>query len=343
MAQGYGQYNQFGGYGQIPGQADQTRFPRFGGGQGGGQQYPQGTFQGQQGSQPQQNSSNLSQPPPTGSPNPPASSSSSAQPPSQATPSPPPVSSGAAGQQAPDTQYPAGTFPASTSGTTSLYGGSMGTNSTGPVNMMLGQFGAPGAWDGGYNPYFAPPAASAQTGPAPTPVAPVSTSQPAATPPMPTGGTWGDQAHLDYFRQYGAGNSGLSQEQVNALLGQSSQPSAATAAYNQAQQQFTQNNQGYAATGYLGNQAQVLSQLAGGAQSAGIPLGVLGPSFYQGGADYGGQQNAGNSMSGNNGATDWTGSTYGINPATPEQMHNATAALAAARARLGQYPTGTFR
>ena len=160
---------------------------------------------------------------------------------------------------------------------------------------------------------------------------------------MPTGGSWGDQAHLDYFRQYGAGNSGLSQEQVDALIGKpSAGPNQATVDWNQKQQQFTNNNQGYAATGYLGNQAQVLSQLAGGAQSAGIPQGVLGPSFYSGGADYGGQQTAQNSMNGNNGATNWAGSTYGVDASNPSQLQHAQAMLAAARAKLG-YPPGTFR
>lgn len=88
-----------------------------------------------------------------------------------------------------------------------------------------------------------------------------------------------------------------------------------TAALNAAQQQFTANNGLYGITGYLGNDQQVASQVAGGAQANSIPLGVLGSTFSRGGSDSGGQQTSENSLSGNNGATDWTGSTYGVSPA----------------------------
>jgi len=204
-----------------------------------------------------------------------------------------------------------------------MYG--LGRNSTGPTNMNLGQRGAAGAWDGGYNateqmptpPSYSPPPAHHQTQVPPQSTAPVSAppvatpAVPAAPPPMPTGGTWGDQAHLDYFRQYGAGNSGLSQEQVDTLLGGHSAPSQSTQDWNKTQQQFTQNNQGYAGSGYWGNADQVAAQRAGERQSAGIPTGVLDASFDKGGSNYGGQQTAGNTMSGQNGAMNWGGSTYG--------------------------------
>lgn len=84
--------------------------------------------------------------------------------------------------------------------------------------------------------------------------------------------------------------------------------------YGQAQQAFTAHNQDYGTTGYQGNPDQVASQVANHAQSNSIPLGVLGSSFYQGGSDYGGQQTDQNSMSGLNGARDWTNSMYGVDP-----------------------------
>jgi hypothetical protein len=153
--QGYGSYNQFGQYGQLPGQAQQGRYPSFGGGQGYGygygqrQQYPQGTFQQPQGT----NTSDLSTTPPTGDKAPSAAPTASAPP--TPTPSPPPAP-GAAGQQAPadNNQYPPGTFQS----------GGLGQSSTGPVNMAMGQYGAPGAWDGGYNATPAPPPASQSSG-----------------------------------------------------------------------------------------------------------------------------------------------------------------------------------
>ena len=49
--------------------------------------------------------------------------------------------------------------------------------------------------------------------------------------------------------------------------------------YNK-QQNFTSANPGYADTGYWGNSDQVAAQVAGGAQSASIPQGVLGPETY---------------------------------------------------------------
>lgn len=43
---------------------------------------------------------------------------------------------------------------------------------------------------------------------------------------------------------------------------------------------FTLGNPFYGTTGYYGNAEQVAAQIAGGAQSAGIPTGVLGPETY---------------------------------------------------------------
>ena len=210
-----------------------------------------------------------------------------------------------------------------TPGMSAMYGPGGSSASTGPVGLELGEFGAPGAWDGGYNAHAAAPVLGPQStfsprdyqaaGPAGQTAGLVTPAAPTLPPPMPTGGSWGDQAHLDYFRQYGAGNSGLSQEQVDALIGKpSAGPSQATVDWNQRQQDFTKNNQGYADTGYMGNADQVMSQRAGGAQAAGIPTGVLDSSFYRGGSNYGGQQNAGNTMSDLNGERDWTGSTFGV-------------------------------
>lgn len=163
------------------------------------------------------------------------------------------------------------------------------------------------------------------------PPAQVAPAAPSAAPPMPAGGAWGDQAHLDYFRQYGPGNSGLSQEQVDSLLGKPpAPPSAATAAFNQQQQQFTANNQGYAATGYQGNASQVASQVAHGAQASSIPLGVLDSSFWQGGTNYGGAQNDQNIASGNNGATNWNDpsvSGFGVDQAIPGAVVSGVANL----------------
>lgn len=148
---------------------------------------------------------------------------------------------------------------------------------------------------------------------------------------------------LDYLKQYGPGDTGLSQEQVDALIGKpTAGPNAATIDWNQRQQQFGANNPLYGITGYQGNAQQVASQVAGGAQSAGIPMGVLGSSFYQGGADYGGQQNAGNSMNGNNGAVNWNDPTvanYGVSDAS--YIPALVQSLQAAKAGLGSTPLTT--
>jgi len=319
MAQQQGSYNQFGQYGQVPGQPQQSRFPSFGGGQGGyrQQQYPTGTFQapglggGQSSASAGTNTSDLSTTPPTGDKAP--SATPGAQ--TTSTSAPPPVTSGAAGQQAPDTnpQYPPGTFQQQAPS------GGLSQSSTGPVNMNLGAFGAPGAWDGGYNATFAPPPAPTPApAPAPSaaPPAPQATTTPAVAPaptaaPQSTGvpyQTWDSNA----------GPVGPDGRHVGAMVTAYATPG--TASYSANQQQFTTNNQGYGGSGYWGNAAQVAAQQAEHAQANSIPLGVLGTTFGIGGADYGGQQNAGNSLNGLNGARSWVGSTYGL-----------------------PYPAGTFR
>lgn len=335
MAQGYGSYNQFGQYGQLPGQAQQHT-QRFGTER---QQYPQGTFQppAGNGSSGAANTSDLSQPPPTGGTAPASSTPpTDSQPATTSAPAPPPVTSGAAGQQAPadqaqptgqlqasQGQYPQGTFP----GTTSLYGGSLGQNSTGPVNMILGQQGAAGAWDGGYNPFYAPPQQTSAPinapAPASTPVAasvpaqqaPVSTPQPSALPATPAyqGAPTASAP---------ASSSGLTDYWGRPITGAGAQLNSGTADWNNRQQMFTGNNQGYASSGYWGNDAQVAAQQAERAQANSIPLGVLGASFGAGGADYGGAQNAQNSMSGLNGARNWADPSV---------------------ANFGVFPPGTFR
>jgi hypothetical protein len=108
------------------------------------------------------------------------------------------------------------------------------------------------------------------------------------------------------------------------------QLNADTAAWNARQQQFTANNQGYAATGYQGNAAQVATQVAHGAQASSIPLGVLDSTFWQGGTNYGGAQSDQNIASGNNGETNWNDpgvSGFGVDQAVPGAVVSGVANL----------------
>lgn len=108
-----------------------------------------------------------------------------------------------------------------------------------------------------------------------------------------------------------------------------SNPTGIANSWNDQQQQFTANNPLYGGasggTGYWGNAAQVGAQQAEGAQANSIPTGVLGTSFGRGGADYGGTQTAQNMATGNNGATNWTGSTYGLPAASAQGPMNGNA------------------
>jgi len=217
------------------------------------------------------------------------------------------------------------------------------------VQALAQRGGAPAAVAPGQAaPALPPPPASVApsavaASPLPAVVSPVQATPAAAPPPPPTGLPWGDPQMLDYIRQYGGPAAGLSQEQADLLIGKAPVgPSAETIAYNKAQQQFTANNQLYGATGYQGNANQVASQVAGGAQSAGIPMGVLGTSFYRGGADFGGQQNAGNSLNGNNGAVNWNDpsvANYGVSDAA--YIPALAATLLNAKTALNSTPTTT--
>jgi hypothetical protein len=229
--------NQFGGFGQIPGQSQQPRQPRFG---GGGQPgfprqkpgapgmpprsgYQAGNASGshQPGTAPQTYAS-MNPQPAASSATPPAAGAAGQTPPASTTPSTAPAP---AAQPAPQAQQQP------------------------TYHAELGNFGDAGAWTNGYNPHMvqdpaAPrPAAPTTQYPAGTFPSMAPTSAPAATPAAPA------QAPMQW-------------------------------ANNQSPQQFLQDNPYYGQTGYYGGLEQVQQQVAGHAQAAGKPLGVLDSSFY---------------------------------------------------------------
>jgi len=277
MAQPQG-YNQFSNYNMVPGQ---------GGGQGQG-------F----GPQRQRSSSDLNQTPPTGDPGRPQSQYPSGtfqqgpqsypwqqmmqrnQSQSTATQSAP-QQAGAAGQAAPDTQQQ--TYAPQTQRPPHMP--AMQQQPSG--HMEMGDYNAPGAWSNGYNPHmvYDQPAAMAMPqrpaqsqypagtfqvgGPATSPVMPrPPASTPAASPAAPalTNGipTWM-----------------LGQAASAAAAPQGPDPMSGEGWKNGVSPQgFQAANPYYGQTGYYGDLGQVQAQMAGGAQSAGIPQGVLGASAY---------------------------------------------------------------
>lgn len=245
MAGTYAGMNQFGNYGQLPGQTA----PR------------------------QQGLANLDKPPPTGVPGTSVPRASTL-PPLNAPPTPsisdptaqkqgiyngmnstpsPTVSdpaprqqgladtTGAAGQKPPGQQSPAA--PAQPPPTYQSY---QQPPAPPQGQMTLGDYNAPGAWTNGFNPHMEYPSG---TFPGSQPQAGASPAAP------PTAGQPPPGASPDPYDGTGWAN-GVSP------------------------QSFMRDNPGYATTGYYGTADQVAAQVAGGAQSAGKPMGVLGPDSY---------------------------------------------------------------
>lgn len=345
MANQGGGYNQFGGYGQIPGQAQQGRQP-----------YSQdsGTRPQRPGLPPLNTSTTGTSNMPTGQsdgqgwgprPRPPAPT---APPAPQPQTQQPPASQGAAGQAPPSSSSPGQGY------------ASYAPQQAAPTppaaaptyHAELGNFGDAGAWTNGYNPHMV------QDPMAPTPAAPpvanseqistIPTAQsmpqqypqgtfPASRPP-PSGAAPGRQFRGDQRRMPPAAPPA-----PPAAVPQSG---GAGWANNQSPQQFGVDNPYYGQTGYYGNLEQVQAQVAGHAQSAGKPTGVLDASTYtQNPAGATPWQPAPTAQQTNDKAAQWqqyvdnTGRF--LDPAMLDQQFqqwNSTGQLPG-----GQYPPGTFR
>lgn len=297
MAQGqYGQ-NQFGGYGQLPGQFQGGRFGGGGGGMsqaGGnsGSQYPAGTFP-----------SNTGNPSPSATPStssgttapaaPSTSTSTASSPTTTATPSTTAEQLAAAQTNPQPGAWENGLNPSSglnasgqpnapaSTGYASFQGGGrqLGTQGQGAAGQMQSQQYPAGT-------FASPPASAPATTPASAPTMTGNTAQTNSGLAAETSSTGVDPTP-------GADNSFAAVVARLQANNAASAPGAATAAYNAKQQAFTAANSGYGSTGYMGDPTQVAAQVAGGAQSSSIPQGVLDPSFYVGGANYGGGQQLG--------------------------------------------------
>ena len=266
MAQPQG-YNQFSNYGPVPGQqaagqrfqqdrqrptSDLNQQPPTGDAQRQQSQYPRGTFQ--------QSPMWQSQRP-------------QAQPQTQAAPPAP----GAAGQMPPDTQPQTRPAPPP-----------MPQMSQPTSHMEMGDYNAPGAWTNGYNPHMVqdqPAAPSYPQGtfqPAPRQPQPMAPPTPAPAP-MPARAPAAAQAQPALTSGVPTWMLG----QYDRALAQGYAPSTSVDPMSGegwkngiSPQAFQQQNPYYGQTGYQGDLAQVQAQMAGGAQSAGIPTGVLDPSTY---------------------------------------------------------------